>query len=81
MEIRRRNSLPSELKGLEKKKKHLPEELQNFYLQLFSDNKHYTTYGSVSWKSIRFLEKLLNHDLGKTEHYLVELSIYLITSN
>ena len=47
------NSLPKELRGLEKKKT-FPKELKKFYIKSFFDNKQYTTYGSVSWKSIRF---------------------------
>ena len=48
------NSLPKELRGLENKKKTFTKELKKFYIKSFSDNKQYTTYGSVSWKSIRF---------------------------
>ena len=47
------NSLPKELRGLEKKKT-FPKEMKKFYIKSFFDNKQYTTYGSVSWKSIRF---------------------------
>ena len=47
------NSLPKELRGLEKKKT-FPKELKKFYIKSFSDNKQNTTYGSVSWKSSRF---------------------------
>ena len=47
------NSLPKELSGLEKKKT-FPKELKKIYTKSFFDNKQYTTYGSVSWKSIRF---------------------------
>ena len=46
------NSLPKELRGLEKKI--FPNELKNFYVKSFSDSKQYTAYGSVSWKPIRF---------------------------
>ena len=55
------NSLPKELRGLEKKKT-FPKKLKKFYIKSFFDNKQYTTYVSVSWKSIRFKKNLLNHD-------------------
>ena len=47
------NSLSKELRGLEKKKT-FPKEFKKFYIKSFSDIKQYTTYGSVSWKSIKF---------------------------
>ena len=40
------NSIPKELRGLEKKKT-FPKELKKFYIQPFSDNKQFRTYGSV----------------------------------
>ena len=71
------NSLPKRLKGL-KKKKTFPKDLKKIYIKSFSDNKQYTTYGSVSWKSTRFLKKLLIH---KNQRYLIELRINLVYLN
>ena len=47
------NPLPKELRGLEKKTPS-QKNWKKCCINSFSDNKQYTTYGSISWKSIRF---------------------------